>query len=112
MLSKITDAILETGAEWQNLPLEALYPLLFFDTLRVKIRNDELVRNKAVYVAFGVTPDGTKDTLGLWIETSKGSKFWLGVMNEVGLYWMRSAWSSSRVSSLIIISPQTATSAN
>ena len=60
-----------------------MYPLVFFDALRVKIRDEGLVRNKAVYVALGVTPEGTKDILGLWIETSEGAKFWLRVMNEL-----------------------------
>lgn len=83
LVSTITDAVLETVAEWQNRPLEAMYPLIFFDALRVKIRDEGLVRNKAVYVALGVTPDGTKDILGLWIETSEGAKFWLRVMNEL-----------------------------
>ena len=79
----VTDAVLETVAEWQNRPLEPMYPLVFFDALRVKIRDEGLVRNKAVYVALGVTPEGTKDILGLWIETSEGAKFWLRVMNEL-----------------------------
>jgi putative transposase len=83
LVSTITDAVLETVAEWQNRPLEAMYPLVFFDALRVKIRDEGLVRNKAVYVALGVTPEGTKDILGLWIETSEGAKFWLRVMNEL-----------------------------
>jgi putative transposase len=79
----VTDAVLETVAEWQNRPLEPMYPLVFFDALRIKIRDEGLVRNKAVYVALGVTPEGTKDILGLWIETSEGAKFWLRVMNEL-----------------------------
>jgi putative transposase len=83
LISTVTDAVLETVAEWQNRPLEAMYPLIFFDALRVKIRDEGLVRNKAVYVALGVRPDGTKDILGLWIETSEGAKFWLRVMNEL-----------------------------
>lgn len=83
LISTVTDAVLETVAEWQNRPLEAMYPLVFFDALRVKIRDEGLVRNKAVYVALGVRPDGTKDILGLWIETSEGAKFWLRVMNEL-----------------------------
>ena len=61
LVSTITDAVLETVAEWQNRPLEAMYSLVFFDALRVKIRDEGLVRNKAVYIALGVTPDGTKD---------------------------------------------------
>jgi putative transposase len=83
LISTVTDAVLETVAEWQNRPLEAMYPLVFFDALRVKIRDEGLVRNKAVYVALGVTAEGTKDILGLWIETSEGAKFWLRVMNEL-----------------------------
>ena len=69
--------------EWQNRPLEALYPLIFFDAIRIKVRDEGTVRNKAVYVALGVRPDGTKEVLGLWIEQSEGAKFWLRVMNEL-----------------------------
>jgi Transposase, Mutator family len=57
LISTVTDAVLETVAEWQNRPLEAMYPLVFFDALRVKIRDEGLVRNKAVYVALGVRPE-------------------------------------------------------
>jgi putative transposase len=64
LISTVTDAVLETVAEWQNPPLDEMYPLVFFDALRVKIRDEGLVRNKAVYIALGVTPDGTKDILG------------------------------------------------
>jgi putative transposase len=83
LISTVTDAVLETVAEWQNRPLEASYPIIFFDAMRVKIRDEGLVRNKAVYIALGVQADGTKDILGLWIETSEGAKFWLRVMNEL-----------------------------
>jgi putative transposase len=64
LISTVTDAVLETVVEWQNRPLEASYPLVFFDALRVKIRDEGLVRNKAVYIALGVQGDGTKDILG------------------------------------------------
>src|ERR1700730_9228321 len=83
LISTVTDAVLETVCEWQNRPLEASYPLVFFDALRVKIRDEGLVRNKAVYIALGVAADGTKDLLGLWIENTEGAKFWLKVMNEL-----------------------------
>lgn len=83
LISTVTDVVLETVAEWQNRPLEASYPIVFFDAMRVKIRDEGLVRNKAVYIALGVQADGTKDILGLWIETSEGAKFWLKVMNEL-----------------------------
>jgi putative transposase len=61
LISTVTDAVLETVAEWQNRPLETSYPLVFFDAIRVKIRDEGLVRNKAVYLALGVAADGTKD---------------------------------------------------
>jgi putative transposase len=83
LVSAVTDAVLDEVAEWQNRPLEALYPLVFLDALRVKIRDEGTVRNKAVYVALGVRTDGTKEVLGLWIEQTEGAKFWLRVMTEL-----------------------------
>src|ERR671912_1590537 len=83
LVSAVTDAVLEEVAEWQNRPLEPLYPLVFLDALRVKVRDEGTVRNKAVYVALGVRPDGAKEVLGLWIEQTEGAKFWLRVMNEL-----------------------------
>src|SRR5262245_51278942 len=83
LVSAVTDAVIEEIAEWQNRPLEALYTLIFFDAIRVKIRDEGTVRNKAIYVALGVKPDGTKEILGLWIEQNEGAKFWLRVMNEL-----------------------------
>ena len=83
LISAVTDAVLDEVAEWQNRPLDVSYPLVFFDALRVKIRDEGFVRNKAIYIALGVMPDGTKDILGLWIEQTEGAKFWLRVMNEL-----------------------------
>src|ERR671929_470367 len=83
LVSAITDAVLDEVTEWQNRPLEALYPLVFLDALRVKVRDEGTVRNKAVHVALGVRPDGTKEVLGLWIEQTEGAKFWLRVMTEL-----------------------------
>jgi Transposase and inactivated derivatives len=83
LISAVTGAILEEVSAWQNRPLDAVYPLVFFDALRVKIRDEGLVRNKAIHVALGVRADGIKDILGLWIETNEGAKFWLRVMNEL-----------------------------
>src|SRR3954465_15477091 len=83
LISAVTDAVLEETAPWQARPLEPVYPLIFFDALRVKIRDEALVRNKAVYVALGVRADGTKEILGLWIEQTEGAKFWLRVMTEL-----------------------------
>src|SRR3954467_909611 len=83
LISAVTDAVLDEIPPWQARPLEPVYPLIFFDALRVKIREEALVRNKAVYVALGVRADGTKEILGLWIEQTEGAKFWLRVMTEL-----------------------------
>jgi putative transposase len=83
LISAVTDAVLDEVAAWQARPLEPVYPLVFFDALRVKIRDEGLVRNKAVHVALGVRADGTKEILGLWLEQNEGAKFWLRVMNEM-----------------------------
>jgi hypothetical protein len=83
LISAVTDAVLEEVAAWQARPLEAVYPLVFFDALRVKIRDEGLVRYRAVHIALGVRADGTKEILGLWLEQNEGAKFWLRVMNEL-----------------------------
>jgi len=83
LISTVTDAVLEEVNAWQNRPLEAMYPLVFFDCLRVKIRDEGSVHNKALYLAIGVSCDGRKDVLGLWLEQTEGAKFWLRVMNEI-----------------------------
>ena len=82
-ISKVTDEVLAEVTAWQSRPLEPLYPVIFFDALRVKIRDDAVVRNKAVYLALGVLPDGTRDVLGIWIEQTEGAKFWLKVFNDL-----------------------------
>jgi len=82
-ISTVTDAVMVEVGVWQNRPLEVMYPVVFFDALRVKIREDAVVRNKAVYLALGVQPDGTRDILGLWIENTEGAKFWMKVFNEL-----------------------------
>jgi putative transposase len=83
LVSTVTDAVLDEIATWQARPLEPVSPLVFFDALRVKIRDEGLVRNKAVHIALGVRADGTKAILGLWLEQNEGAKFWLRVMNEL-----------------------------
>ena len=82
-ISSVTDAVMAEVTAWQGRPLEPMYPVVFFDALRVKIREDAVVRNKAVYPALGVLPDGTRDILGLWIENTEGAKFWLKVFNDL-----------------------------
>jgi putative transposase len=83
LISAVTDAVLDEIAAWQARPLEPVYPLVFLDALRVKVRDEGLVRNKAVHIALGVRADGTKEVLGLWLEQNEGAKFWLRVMNEL-----------------------------
>jgi putative transposase len=83
LISTITGEVMQEVAEWQNRPLEAMYSLVFFDALRVKIRDEGTVKNKAVYLALGVRADGTKEILGIWIEQTEGAKFWLRVMTEL-----------------------------
>jgi putative transposase len=82
-ISSVTDAVMAEVTAWQSRPLEAMYPVVFFDALRVKIREEAVVRNKAVYLALGVLADGTRDILGLWIENTEGAKFWMKVFNDL-----------------------------
>lgn len=82
-ISTVTDSVLEEVQEWQNRPLERMYPVVFFDALRVKIRDEGTVKNKAVYLALGMTAEGLKEVLGIWVEQNEGAKFWLKVMNEL-----------------------------
>ena len=83
LISKVTDAVLEEVAQWQSRPLEEVYAIVYLDAVRVKMRDEGLVRNKAVYLAIGVTCMGRKEVLGLWIEQTEGAKFWPSVMNEL-----------------------------
>jgi putative transposase len=82
-ISSVTDAVMAEVTAWQSRPLEPIYPVVFFDALRVKIREEAVVRNKAIYLALGVLPDGTRDILGLWIENTEGAKFWMKVFNDL-----------------------------
>jgi len=82
-ISSVTDEVMAEVTTWQARPLEPMYPVVFFDALRVKIREDAVVRNKAIYLALGVLPDGTRDILGLWIESTEGAKFWMKVFNDL-----------------------------
>ena len=83
LISTVTDAVVAEVTAWQARPLEAMYPVVFFDALRVKIRDEAVVRSKAIYLALGVLPDGTRDILGIWVEQTEGAKFWLKVFTDV-----------------------------
>jgi transposase-like protein len=82
-ISSVTEAVMAEVTAWQSRPLEPMYPVVFFDALRVKIKEDAVVRNKAIYLALGVLPDGSRDILGLWIEGTEGAKFWMKVFNDL-----------------------------
>ena len=83
LISEVTDAVVAEVTAWQARPLEPMYPVVFFDALRVKIRDESVVRSKAVYLALAVLPDGTRDILGIWIEQTEGAKFWLKVFTDL-----------------------------
>ena len=83
LVSAVTESVMADAVAWQNRPLESTYAIVYFDALRVKIRDEGLVRYKAVYLAIGVTCLGTKEILGLWIEQTEGAKFWMRVMTEL-----------------------------
>jgi putative transposase len=83
LVSAVTDAVHDEANAWQSRPLEPTYAIVYFDALRVKIRDEGAVRNKAVYLAIGIRCSGQKEILGLWIEQSEGAKFWLRVMTEL-----------------------------
>lgn len=82
-ISSVTDAVLDEVSTWQMRALEPMYPVVFFDALRVKIRDDAMVQSKAVYLALGMLADGSREILGLWIENTEGAKFWMKVFNEL-----------------------------
>jgi transposase-like protein len=83
LISAVTDAVVAEITAWQSRPLEPLYPVIFFDALRVKIRDEATVRIKAVYLALLVHPDGSRDILGIWIEQTEGAKFWMKVFTDL-----------------------------
>jgi putative transposase len=83
LISTITDAVLDEVRTWQSRPLAAVYPILYFDALFVKSRQEGPVQSKAVYLALGITMDGEKELLGLWLSESEGAKFWLSVFTEL-----------------------------
>ena len=83
LISRVTNEVMSEVSAWQSRPLESMYPVVFFDALRVKIREDGVVRSKAVYLALGVLADGSRDILGIWVENTEGAKFWMKVFNDL-----------------------------
>lgn len=82
-VSAITDSVLEETRAWQERPLDALYPIVYFDALVAKVRDNGQVINKAVHVVLGINIEGEKDVLGLWISENEGAKFWLQVLTDL-----------------------------
>jgi len=82
-ISNITDAIIEKAKEWQNRPLEAIYPIIFMDATVLKIRVDRVVKNIAAYIMLGITLEGKKEIIGIWIGENETSKYWLTLLNEL-----------------------------
>jgi putative transposase len=82
-ISRVTDAILEDLAAWRTRPLDAVYPIAYFDCLMVKVREDRSVRTRACYLAIGVSCEGEREVLGIWWQETEGAKFWLAVLNDL-----------------------------
>jgi len=83
LVSKVTDAVIDQVVEWQNRPLDAIYPIVYLDCIVLKIRQDKQVINKSIYLALGVNLEGHKELLGLWLSENEGAKFWLNVLTEL-----------------------------
>lgn len=83
LVSEVTDAVMEDVRAWQSRPLEPLYMILYLDALVVKMRHEGRVENRAVFVAVGVTQEGTKEVLGLWTSATEGAKLWMQILTEI-----------------------------
>lgn len=83
LVSQVTNSVMERVVEWQNRPLDAVYPIVYLDCIVLKIRQDKRVINKAIYLALGVNLDGHKELLGMWVSENEGAKFWLSVLTEI-----------------------------
>jgi putative transposase len=82
-ISRVTDAVLEDIAAWRTRPLAALYPIVYFDCLMVRVREDRSVSSRACYLAIGTSLDGDREVLGIWWQETEGAKFWLAVLNDL-----------------------------
>lgn len=82
-ISRVTDAVMSDAKEWQERPLQAVYPVLYLDAMVLKVRDGKSVQNTACYLAVGVNLDGERDVLGMWFQQNEGAKFWLGVLSEL-----------------------------
>ena len=83
MVSKITDKVLSSAVEWQNRPLDRIYPIVYLDAMYFKVRSNRKIVNKAIYICLGYDMDGYKDILGIWVDEAEGAKFWFGICNDL-----------------------------
>ncbi|MDR3491997.1 MAG: IS256 family transposase [Gammaproteobacteria bacterium] len=83
LISTITDEVMSEVDAWQSRPLDQIYPILYLDAIVLKVRDNGQVKNKALYLAIGITMEGNKEILGMWISVNEGAKFWLSVVNEL-----------------------------
>ncbi len=83
LISKVTDAVIDQVVEWQNRPLDVIYPIVYLDCIVLKVRQDSRVINKAVFLALGINLDGQKELPGMWLAENEGAKFWLNVLTEL-----------------------------
>lgn len=83
LVSQVTNTVMEQVVEWQNRPLDAVYPIVYLDCIVLKIRQDKRVINKAIYLVLGINIEGHKELLGLWMSENEGAKFWLSVLTDL-----------------------------
>lgn len=83
LISTVTDTVEEEVKAWQNRPLDAVYPIVYMDAIRVKVRHNSQIQNKAIYLALGITMDGAKEVLGMWAAENEGAKFWMQIVTEL-----------------------------
>lgn len=83
LISKVTDAVIDLVVEWQNRPLDAVYPIVYLDCIVLKVRLYSRVINKSVFLALGINIEGQKELLGMWLAENEGAKFWLNVLTEL-----------------------------
>src|SRR5438132_11003514 len=83
LISRVTDAVMEDVREWQQRPLDDVYPVIFLDALVLKVREGGTVQRKACYLALGVSVEGERDVLGMWFQETEGAKFWMQILSEL-----------------------------
>jgi putative transposase len=83
LISRVTDAVVDEMKQWQNRPLQGLYPIVYLDALVVKVRERGVVENKSLYLVIGVDDEGQREVLGMWLQKTEGAKFWLAILNEL-----------------------------